>query len=189
VRYFGTERFGGITRLGLAAALAVVLAACASPPRAPADMPVLAGRLSMQVAAHATEPARGFSGEFDLRGTAQTGGLVISGPLGVSVVRASWAAGQYRLENNQQTLEFSSLEELSRAGLGEVLPLGALFDWLRGRPWPAAAHQPLTDGVSGFEQLGWRIETVDIASGRLRAARQQPPAITLRVQLDSSAGP
>jgi outer membrane lipoprotein LolB len=185
----GSGRYGRFSRLGMLGSAAVVLAACASPPRAPADLAVLAGRLSMQVAAHEAEPARGFSGQFDLRGTAQAGGLVISGPLGVSVVRATWATGQYRLESSQQTQEFSSLEELSRAGLGEVLPLGALFDWLRGRPWPVAPHQPLAEGVAGFEQLGWRIETADLANGRLRAGRQQPPAISLRIQLDPPSEP
>jgi len=173
----------------LIALVAAALSACATPVNEPEQWPSAVGRLSLQVAAHGPEAARGFSGQFELRGSAEAGSLEVLGPLGAGGAQASWATGRYRLQTGQQTFEFASLDELTRAGLGEALPLAALFDWLKGRPWPGAAFVGSPDGGRpGFEQLGWRIDTGDLAAGRLRAQRQQAPAITLRIVLDSPTG-
>ncbi|MBL8330683.1 MAG: outer membrane lipoprotein LolB [Rubrivivax sp.] len=173
---------------GLALALTGALAACATAPD-PAES-MLAGRLSLQVAATAAQPARGFTGQFELRGNAQRGSLQLSGPLGATFARAQWAAGRYWLHDGQQTREFMSLAELAEQGLGEPLPLQALFDWLQARPWPQAPHGPRADGTPGFEQLGWSIDTAEAPAGFLRATRPvPPPALSLRVRLDPAPRP
>lgn len=169
--------------------VAAALSACAAPDRQATPAAAATGRMALQIAAHGAEGARGFSGQFELRGSAQTGSLELSGPLGAGRALATWTQGQYRLQTAQQTFEFASLEELTQAGLGEALPLAALFDWLKGRPWPGAAFASPGDGRPGFVQLGWLIDTGDLAAGRLRAQRLQPPAITLRVLLDPPNGP
>jgi outer membrane lipoprotein LolB len=173
-------------RAGLLGAALALLGACASAPPAAMD-DSLSGRLSVQVAAGGGETARGFSGQFELRGSALAGSLDLSGPLGATLARAHWSPGRYVLDDGRQAREFASLQDLAEQGLGEPLPLAALFDWLRARPWPGAAHRPRHDGVNGFEQLGWLIDLGQAGSGLLHAHRPAPPALTLRVRLDRGA--
>jgi outer membrane lipoprotein LolB len=169
--------------------LAVLVSACATPQPSNPTWPVFTGRLAVQVAATPTEPARGFTGQFDLRGSSETGRLEVSGPLGAGGVRAQWKPGQVQLIRGDQVLEFNTLDQLAANALGESLPLAALFDWLKARPWPQASVQPLEQGQPGFFQLGWRIDTGDMAHGRLRAQRLSSPVIELRVVLDDLAAP
>jgi hypothetical protein len=75
-------------------------------------------------------------------------------------------------------LAASDLVALTRELLGEAVPVAALFDWLKARPWPAAPHQKTSNG---FEQLGWRIEPRLPA---LVATRLAEPVVTLRAKLD-----
>lgn len=165
------------------------LAGCSSLPSRMPDMPVLSGRLSVLVAATADGSARGFSGQFELRGGERSGALEIAGPLGAGGVRAYWSEQRFVLDDGRQTRSFDSLESLAEAGLGEPLPLAALFDWLRARPWRGAPHDARSDGGSGFAQLGWRIDTTAAAEGLLVATRSASPAITLRVRLDNPTPP
>ena len=178
-----------VAALALSLLIAAGGAGCAAWQRqpAPADAARVAGRLSLQVAGIGDEPARGFTGQFELRGDASAGALEISGPLGATLVRAQWAGGRYRLDEAQGSRSFGSLDELARVALGEPLPLEALFDWLRQRPWPGAPHAPRSDGLAGFEQLGWTIDLQDASSGLLRAQRHGSPALSLRVRLDGGA--
>lgn len=172
--------------IGLAGGALLALAGCSSlTPPAPGE-PMLSGRLSIQVAATAAEPARGFSGQFELRGQERHGALEISGPLGAALVRAQWSGQRFVLDDGRQPRVFDSLEALAEAGLGEPLPLAALFDWLRARPWPRAPHQVRSDGIAGFEQLGWAIDTRAAAEGLLVAMRPAAPSVTLRVRLDNT---
>ena len=77
---------------------------------------------------------------------------------------------------------YGDLDELSREALGESVPLVALFDWLRGRPWAGA---PSRDTAAGFEQLGWEVDRRKAGEGLIVVTRQAP-AVTLRVKLDAS---
>jgi hypothetical protein len=78
--------------------------------------------------------------------------------------------------------EYPSLDALSQQALGEVLPLAALPDWLAGRPWSQASHQPTQ---AGFEQLGWQVSLARRAEGLVEAERRAPPVILLRARLDT----
>lgn len=183
-------------RLGLAAAGLVLLAAlsaCSSlPPSAsgttasaeagsPAAPAVLSGRIAVSVTG---QPERSFSTDFLLRGDAQTGELELGGPLGTTAARASWSGQGAELRTAQgDTRRAASPDDLAEQVFGEALPLAALPDWLRGRAWPGAAAQPRTDGVAGFEQLGWQLDLSGLAQGRIGAQRLWPPGLSVRVRL------
>ena len=63
----------------------------------------------------------------------------------------------------------------------DALPLAALFDWLRGRPWPRAASQARP---SGFDQLGWTVDLSRLTDGWLLVRREAAPEVTVRLRLD-----
>ena len=157
------------------------LAGCASvPPDAPA---AIAGRLTLQVAAHQGEPARGFNASFDLVGDGRAGELRLSTPLGPQIARARWAPGEATIETADGVSRHADLDTLARHAFGEPVPLQALPDWLRGRPWPDAPSRARDDGEAGFEQLGWTIGLARQAEGFVVAARRAAPPATLRVRL------
>lgn len=164
----------------LAATIAcALLAGCATPPPGPAPV---SGRLSLQIAATASEPARGFNAAFDLRGDAQAGELRLSTPLGPQIALARWAPGAVLLQSGNGEQRYPSLEALALDALGEAVPLQALPHWLRGQPWPGAASVPVAEG---FEQLGWTLDLGRQAEGFVTALRRQPPAVSLRIRLDN----
>jgi outer membrane lipoprotein LolB len=168
-----------VTGRGAAGALIAALAGgCATVPNEPA----LSGRLSLQVAASAAEPARGFNASFDLRGTAEAGELRLSTPLGPQIAAARWAPGEVRLRTNDGERRYPSLDALAQDALGEPVPLQALPHWLRGQPWPGAAA---TSAGDGFEQLGWTLDLSRRAEGFITAVRAQAPAVTLRIRLEA----
>jgi outer membrane lipoprotein LolB len=164
---------------GLAAL--IVLAGCATPP--PRVAGVLGGRLSVQVEASPAQPYRQLSAGFELRGDATRGELDLSSPLGAVMARARWQPDRAELVTAEGTAVFADLDELSTRTFGEPLPLAALFDWLRGRPWSEAPSAALQAGT-GFEQLGWQVETARLAERRLVARRIAAPAVTLQVRLE-----
>ena len=163
------------------AGLAALLSACASLPEA---QPTLSGRLVVSVAASADGPAKGFNAAFDLLGDAQRGRLDLSTPLGPRLGTASWAPGEAVLDDGRTARRYPDLGSLAQDLLGERMPLQALPDWLRGRPWSGAAHTVTADG---FDQLGWALDTSRLADGLLLASRAAAPAMTLRVRLSGGA--
>ena len=165
------------SRLLWGAVMAALLSACASVPDAPST---LSGRLAVSVAASGASPARGLNAAFDLVGDAQAGRLDLSTPLGPRLGTASWTPGEAVLDDGRGTRRYADLSALAQDLLGEPLPLQALPDWLRGRPWPGATHVP---GGNGFAQLGWALDTSRLPDGLLVATRAAPPAVTLRVRL------
>jgi outer membrane lipoprotein LolB len=163
----------------LPSALALgLLAACATPPRPPAE---LAGRLAVRVEAFEGAPARSLATQFELRGDALVGELRLTTPLGTTAAQARWRPGSAELTTPEATRGFADLDALAEALLGEALPLAALIDWLRGRPWPGA---PSAASAAGFEQLGWRIDLSRIAEGWVLAARERAPAVSVRARLE-----
>ncbi len=168
----------------IAVLAAALVAGCATVgERAPADSTTLSGKLSVRVDATATTPARSESGNFELRGTPEAGQLNLSTPLGNVMAQARWAGRRAWLATAQGETEYPDLDTLTQEMLGERLPVAALFDWLRGRPWPGAASRSV-DG--GFEQLGWTIDLARQAEGWIAARRAQPPAVQVRAKVDPS---
>ena len=99
----------------------------------------LAGRLAVRVEAHDGTAARSENAAFELQGSAQAGRLDLSTPLGSVLAQARWAPGSVVLATPQGERSFTDLDALTQEVLGESVPVAALFDWLRGRPWPGAA--------------------------------------------------
>ena len=170
------SRLAGVGVIGL-------LAGCAAltPPAGPASE-VLSGRLSVRIDG---QPERSISAGFDLSGSERAGQLLLTGPLGTTAARARWAPGQALLSAGGQESQHADLDALATAALGEPVPIAALFDWLRGRAWLGAPATPRGDGGAGFEQLGWQVNLARWADGWVEAVRSAPPAITVRVKLDS----
>jgi outer membrane lipoprotein LolB len=171
-----------VIRRGGGAAAALLLALMLGCASVPTTAPLVSGRLSLQVAAADGQPARGFNASFDLRGTAEAGELRLSTPLGPQIASARWSPGEVVLLAGQGEQRFDSLAALAQEALGEALPLQALPDWLQGRPWPGATAQPSGDG---FEQLGWVLDLSRRAEGFITATRAQPPAVSLRIRLET----
>jgi len=166
--------------------LALLLAACATPPPAPGEPAWTSGRLSVRIANEATQAPQSMSAAFEMRGDGQSGELRLNSPLGTRVAQARWAPGLAVLETPEGERRFDTLDELSRQTLGEALPLAALPDWIAGRPWPAAPHRT---HESGCEQLGWQVLLARQAEGWIEARRVAPPEAMVRVRLDRDAGP
>lgn len=167
--------------------LAAALGGCAAlaPPSTPSGSSAIAGQLALQVDARAGHDAQSLNASFELRGNADDGRLELSTALGTTLAVAHWGGDQARLVTPQGEQRFDSLEALSQGTFGEALPLRALPDWLRGRPWPGAAEPArVLAGGAGFEQLGWIIDLAQFDSGRLQALRAAHPVARLRVQLD-----
>ena len=151
----------------------------------PQDLPPdLAGRLAVRVDASAQTPSRSFSADFDLRGNADRGTLRLSGPLGATLAEVRWQPGRAELADAQGTRAFDTLDAMTQELFGQALPLAALIDWLRGRPWPGAPNIKRDDG---FEQLGWRIGLAGFAGGLLQATRDSAPAVSVRAKLEKPA--
>jgi len=180
----GTDacRAAGLTSALLAA---LTIAGCATPPGSP-DKTSVSGRLSIQVDTSPGLPANRFTAAFDLSGTAEQGQLQLNSPLGVTMASARWGSGEALLVTPHGERRFPDLEALSRESLGENLPLRALPDWLKGRPWPGAASTPQA-AATGFDQLGWTVDLSRFAAGAVSATRLEPqPPVGVRIQLDGS---
>ena len=181
-------------RSAAAVALALALQACVThPPPLPGH--VYAGRLAVRTDAAPGLPARSVSGQFELSGNASSGQLVLTSPLGTTVARARWSdpvgaqgsPSKIELEADGGTTHYSTLEDMMQRAIGDQLPLAAMFDWLAGRPWPAAPVQRAADGKS-FDQLGWHVDIAQFAGNQLLDAQRPQPAPTLhvRVKLDAA---
>ena len=163
----------------LAGALVLsLLVGCATTPR---PAPEVAGRLAVRVEAFEGTPARNVNTQFELRGDARAGELQLTTPLGSTAAQARWRPGLAELITPEGTRSFPDLDALAQDLLGEPLPLAALIEWLRGRPWPGAPSQS-RDG--GFEQLGWRIDLSRFAEGWVLAGRDRAPVLAVRARLD-----
>lgn len=171
-----------LRRALLASAAAALLGACATVDKGPGPVGAsISGRMAVQVDASPESPARSFGASFDLLGTPATGQLNLSSPLGTVLAQARWSPQTATLTTSEGQRDFATLETLTAEMLGESLPLAALFDWLRGRPWdeaPSEAHE------SGFRQLGWSVHTDRLQDGWVVAQRQRAPMVVVRVRLE-----
>jgi outer membrane lipoprotein LolB len=174
-------------RVSLTAAALGLLSACASlqPPHADGAQ-VLTGRLSVRVD---SEPVKALTAAFELSGDARQGALALTSPLGSTLAQARWKPDDVVLETPGSRSRYADLDAMAAQALGERVPLAALFDWLRGRPWPGAGSEALDAGEPGFTQLGWRVGLARFADGWVEARRDAPPTVTVRARLDPPASP
>lgn len=168
--------------------LMLLLSACAAVPRGAGGAAggALSGRLTMRVEpAGSAAAARSVSAAFELSGDAQRGELALSTPLGTLLALARWQPGSVTLATPQGESRHADLDALTRSALGEPLPVAAMFDWLRGRPWPDAQSVPAQPPAdAGFSQLGWAVDLSQFADSLVVARRLQEPPVTVRVKLD-----
>ena len=167
------------------AALAL-LGGCAVPPP-PEGIGALmhVGRLAVSVPPTPSEPARSLSAAFELSGRAEQGRLSLSTPIGTSIAVLQWSEHEAWLLTADRRQRYRDLASLSHDTLGESVPIPALFDWLRGQPWPAAPSDPSGDGTPpGFRQLGWQVDLSQLGEGRISAHHIDPPQTVVRVILD-----
>ena len=181
------RRCGHRAALVIALGAALLLGACSVVPRAdaaPGD--TLVGRMAVRVDGVADNPARAVSASFELQGSGDAGTLSLSTPLGSVLAQARWSPGSVALVTPQGESRFPDLDALTREVLGEPLPVAALFDWLRGRPWPGAPSQASTaPAKAGFEQLGWVIDLERFNDAWVTARRDRAPVVTVRAKLDT----
>ena len=165
---------------------ALLLAACAVVPTTPPNAgESLSGRLAVKVDADAANAARSVSAAFELQGDPQRGRLNLSTPLGSVLAQARWAPGSVVLVTPQGERQFADLDALTSEVLGESLPLAALFDWLRGRPWAGATSTVSSPPAErGFEQLGWAVSLARFDDAWVVATRTRPPTVTVRAKMD-----
>ena len=143
------------------------LAGCAQPmPSTPAEENSWTGRIALQIDGQASQS---FSAMFELRGTAQAGGLVLLSPFGNRIAQLDWKDGHAQLVSGQNTRTSDSLDTLLQDVTGTRIPVTALFSWLKGTQASAT---------------GWQADLTGIADGRLTARRDDPqPTATLRIAL------
>jgi outer membrane lipoprotein LolB len=169
-------------------AVALLAAGCASvsPPaqRLPGEM--ISGRLSVRIDATAQAPPRAMSASFELEGDAKVGKLNLASPVGTVLAQVSWSPGGALLVTPQERTPYADLDSLTERLLGESVPVGALFDWLRGRPWPEAPSDlAISAAAPGFRQLGWEVDLTDFANAWVLARRERAPTVTVRAKLDA----
>ena len=139
----------------------------------------------MQVDAAPGTPARNVSAAFELEGDADRGRLDLSTPLGSIMAQARWAPGSVVLATPQGEQTFADLDALTREALGDSVPVQALFDWLRGRPWPGAPSVlNVTPAEPGFLQLGWSVDLARFGEAWVAARRDAPPSVQVHAKLD-----
>jgi outer membrane lipoprotein LolB len=171
-----------ISRAGWLLAVALAGGCATAPGPGPSGAAAsLAGRMTVHVDAAPGAEARNVTATFDLQGSPEQGKLDLATPLGTVLAQARWSPGRVALVTPQGETRFSSLDELTREVLGESLPVAALFDWLRGRPWSGAPSKP---AQGGFSQLGWDVSLARFDEGLIAAQRAQAPAVTVRAKLD-----
>jgi outer membrane lipoprotein LolB len=164
---------------------ALLLAACAAVPTQRDAGESLSGRLVVKVDGEGGAAPRSVSAAFELQGDPRTGRLNLSTPLGSVLAQARWAPGSVVLVTPQGEKQFADLDALTSEILGESLPVAALFDWLRGRPWPGAASTATTlPSEPGFEQLGWIVSLARFDQAWVVATRARAPAVTVRAKVD-----
>ncbi|SEL70855.1 outer membrane lipoprotein LolB [Roseateles sp. YR242] len=183
--------------LAAAAAAALWLSGCNSVPKvteqeaaALSDAPRLTGRIGLVVPAGPGGQPRGqnVTANFELLGDPAQGRLEMSTPMGSLVARVSWQPGGATVRTPDEERSYETLDALTQELLGEALPVQALFDWLKGRPWAKTPYRAMGD--QGFEQLGWQVDLRRFPNGLITAQRLNPegsdPLATLRLKLDET---
>lgn len=160
-------------------AQAVVPASTGSPSRTVAEAPAakpalprldLQGQLSIKLGAFADQPAKGISLGFFFNGNTDTGQLDLMTLMGSQMAQVNWTPDEAWLSDDKGRHPYASLDALSRAALGEALPLRTLIYWMQGQADPMADVAPGPEPDT-FIQSGWTIDTRQLRVKKLLAER------------------
>jgi outer membrane lipoprotein LolB len=155
----------------LAMLFALLLSACATPPKPSAPTDSVLGPWAGRIALFVTDkPEASFSASFELKGNPKQGELALFSPLGGTLGVMQWEPGKALLRSGSRTTEYESVDALAARVAGSPIPIAALFDWLRGNATPVP---------------GWQPDLSQLAQGRISAKRTDPqPQADLRVVLE-----
>lgn len=144
------------------------------------------GQMSIKLAAHANQAAKGLSLGFFFSGNTDVGQLDLMTLMGSQIAQVNWQPGEVWLTNDKGRQRFESLEALSVSALGESLPLRSLIQWMQGQPDLDLPSLPGPQ-ANTFVQEGWLIDTSELPEKKLHASREATPsqrAVQLKVYLD-----
>lgn len=167
----------------LAVVAALLCAACAELPRAPAG--VVEFELSGRFAARYRDEAA--SGLLSWRHQAGRDDLLLSTPFGQGLARISRDGEAVTLvAGDGKRYTAADAETLTEQVLGFRLPLRGLADWVRARPAtdaPAAAEYAQDGRLLSLEQHGWRIEYSNYEGARPTRLKLSYPGLELRLAI------
>lgn len=154
-----------MSRLAWAAVVALALAGCAAPPRAPEGVtrpdPDVLNQWSASGRMAIAAGADGGSGSFDWAQDGTTSRLDLRGPLGAGAVRLVVTPETLSLSDGSgRVLDAGVARADLQARLGADLPWGHLRYWLLGVPAPdveATVRDQDTVPWRVIEQAGWRL--------------------------------
>ena len=186
-----------MSRLCWAAVVALALAGCAAPPRAPEGVtrpdPSVLNQWSASGRMAIAAGTDGGSGSFDWVQDGATSRLDLRGPLGAGAVRLVLTPGTFSLaDGSGRVLDADAARADLQARLGAELPWEHLRFWLLGVPAPGVEATVLDQDAAPWrliEQAGWRLayDSFDVVGGlnlprRLMAERG---AVRVRVIVDT----
>lgn len=146
----------------------------------------LQGQMSIKLAAHADQSAKGLSLGFFFSGNTDAGQLDLMTLMGSQMAQVSWQPGEAWLTNEKGRQRYDNLGELSIAALGENLPLRSLIQWMQGQPDLDLPSLPGPQ-ANTFLQEGWLIDTSELPEKKLHATRSATPTqrgVQLKIYLD-----
>jgi outer membrane lipoprotein LolB len=154
-----------VSRIIWAAAAALVLAGCVTPPRAPQEGalpdPAVLTRWAASGRMAIAAGADGGSGSFDWAQDGATSRLDLRGPLGAGAVRLWMTPEAFSLaDGSGRVLDAARAHADLQARLGADLPWEQLRYWLLGVPAPGAGATVLEQTAPPWriiEQAGWRL--------------------------------
>jgi outer membrane lipoprotein LolB len=186
-----------VSRLAWAAVVALALAGCAAPPRAPEGGtrpdPAILNQWSASGRMAVAAGNDGGSGSFDWAQDGTTSRLDLRGPLGAGAVRLVVTPQTLSLaDGSGRVLDADGARADLQARLGADLPWDHLRYWLLGMPAPGFEATVLDQGAAPWrviEQAGWRLayDSFEVVGGlslprRLTAERE---AVRVRVIVDA----
>jgi outer membrane lipoprotein LolB len=186
-----------VSRLAWAAVVALALAGCAAPPRAPEGGtrpdPAILNQWSASGRMAVAAGNDGGSGSFDWAQDGTTSRLDLRGPLGAGAVRLVVTPQTLSLaDGSGRVLDADVARADLQARLGADLPWDHLRYWLIGLPAPgveATVRDQDAPPWRVIEQAGWRLayDSFEVVAGlslprRLTAERE---AVRVRVIVDA----
>ena len=186
-----------MNRLAAAAVVALALAGCAAPPRAPEGGtrpdPAILNQWSASGRMAVAAGNDGGSGSFDWAQDGTTSRLDLRGPLGAGAVRLVVTPQTLSLaDGSGRVLDADVARADLQARLGADLPWDHLRYWLLGLPAPGVEATVRDQDAAPWrviEQAGWRLayDSFEVVAGlslprRLTAERE---AVRVRVIVDA----